>query len=51
MRKRAVESWLREEVGSVYDELREDPSRVVTAAEVRSGLAQRHEMRIRRGSD
>lgn len=33
-----LESWLRNEVGQAYDALKADPSRAVTADQVRSGL-------------
>jgi hypothetical protein len=36
---RAVERWLREKVGPAYDALKADPSRAVTAAQVRVRLA------------
>lgn len=38
-RDRAVERWLREEVGPAYDALKSDPSRVVTATQIRTRLA------------
>ena len=38
-RDRAVERWLREKVGPAYDALKADPSRAVTAAQVRDRLA------------
>ncbi|HLJ20462.1 MAG TPA: type II toxin-antitoxin system ParD family antitoxin [Stellaceae bacterium] len=38
-RDRAVEHWLREEVGPAYDALKADPSRSVPVAEVRKTLA------------
>jgi putative addiction module CopG family antidote len=38
-RDRAVESWLHNKVGPVYDALKADPSLAVTPAEVRSRLA------------
>ena len=38
-RDRAVESWLREEVGPAYDALKDDPSRALTARQVRARLA------------
>jgi antitoxin ParD1/3/4 len=41
-RDRAVERWLRERVGPAYDALKADPSRVITAAQVRARLAAEH---------
>ncbi len=41
-RDRAVESWLRDQVGPAYDALKADPSRAVTAAQVRTRLAAEH---------
>ena len=41
-RDRAVESWLREQVGPAYDALKADPSRAVTADQVRARLAAQH---------
>jgi putative addiction module CopG family antidote len=38
-RDRAVESWLRNQVGPACDALKADPSRAVTAAQVRERLA------------
>jgi antitoxin ParD1/3/4 len=45
-RDRAVESWLREQVGPAYDALKADPSRAVTVKQIRARLAAEH----RRGS-
>jgi antitoxin ParD1/3/4 len=42
-RDRAVENWLRAEVGPAYDALKADPSRAVTASQVRARLAAEHE--------
>ncbi len=39
---RAVESWLHEQVGPAYDALKADPSRAVTASQVRARLAAEH---------
>jgi putative addiction module CopG family antidote len=39
---RAVESWLRNQVGPAYDALKADPSRAVTADQVRARLAAEH---------
>jgi len=41
-RDRAVESWLRDQVGPAYDALKADPSRGVTADQVRARLAAEH---------
>ncbi len=41
-RDRAVESWLRDQVGPAYDALKADPSRAVTADQVRTRLAAEH---------
>jgi putative addiction module CopG family antidote len=41
-RDRAVEHWLREQVGSAYDALKADPSRAVTVDQVRATLAAEH---------
>ena len=38
-RDRAVESWLHQQVGPAYDALKADPSRAVTADQVRARLA------------
>ncbi len=38
-RDRAVESWLLEQVGPAYDALKADPSRAITADQVRARLA------------
>jgi putative addiction module CopG family antidote len=41
-RDRAVESWLREQVGPAYDALKADPARAVTADQIRARLAAQH---------
>lgn len=41
-RNKAVESWLRDQVGPVYDALQADASRAVTAEQVRRRLATEH---------
>ena len=41
-RDRAVESWLRDQVGPAYDALKADPSRAVTTDHVRTRLAAEH---------
>ena len=41
-RDRAVEIWLTNQVGAAYDALKADPSRAVTADQVRARLAAEH---------
>lgn len=41
-RDRAMESWLLQEVGPAYDALKADPTRAVTAEQVRATLAAKH---------
>ena len=41
-RDRAVEAWLREQVGPAYDALKADPSRAVSLDQVRGALAAEH---------
>ncbi len=41
-RDRAVENWLCEQIGPAYDALKADPSRAVTADQVRARLAAEH---------
>ena len=41
-RDRAVENWLLGEVGSAYDALKADPSRALSADQVRARLAAQH---------
>jgi putative addiction module CopG family antidote len=41
-RDRAVESWLRDQVGPAYDALKADPSRAVSVDQVRARLASEH---------
>jgi antitoxin ParD1/3/4 len=38
----AVDRWLKTQVGPAYDALKADPSRAVTAAQVRARLAAEH---------
>ena len=45
-RDRAVERWLREEVVPAYKALKADPSRAVTAKQVRARLAAEHKKAI-----
>lgn len=44
-RDRAVESWLHNQVGPAYDALKADPSRAITADQVRERLAAEHAKR------
>lgn len=41
-RDRAVENWLRNQVGPAYDALKADPTRAVTADQVRARIAVEH---------
>ena len=41
-RDRAVETWLTNQDGAAYDALKADPSRAVTADQVRARLAAEH---------
>lgn len=41
-RERATERWLLEQVGPAYDALKADPSRAVTADQVRARIAAEH---------
>lgn len=41
-RDRAVENWVVQQVGPAYDALKADPSRALTADEVRARLAAEH---------
>ena len=43
-RDRAVENWLREQVGPAYDALKADPSRAVTVDQMRARLAAEHKI-------
>ncbi len=45
-REEAVETWLRTEAVASYDELRADPSRAVSAADMRAHLAELHAQRL-----
>lgn len=42
-RDRAVENWLLSQVSPAYDALKADPSRAVTAEQVRARLAAEHD--------
>ena len=39
-RDRAVEGWLHDQVGPAYDALKADPSRAITAQELRARIAE-----------
>ena len=41
-RDRAMENWLHQQVGPAYDALKADPSRAVTADQVRMRLTAEH---------
>ena len=45
-REEAVETWLRTEAVASYDELRADPSRAISAADMRAHLAELHAQRL-----
>ena len=47
-RDRAVESWLREQVGPAFDAIQADPSRAVTIDQVRARLAAAHKTTTRK---
>lgn len=42
----AVERWLNTEVVAAYDELREDPTRAISAKDMRAHLASLHEQHV-----
>ena len=41
-REKAVERWLHEDVGAIYDAMKADPSRARSAAQVRAALDAEH---------
>ncbi len=43
-RDRAVENWLKDQVGPAYDALKADPSRASSVSQVRARLAAEHKM-------
>lgn len=45
-REEAIETWLRAEVIASYDELRADPLRAISAADMRAHLAELHAQRL-----
>ena len=47
-RDRAVESWLRDQVGPAFDAIQADPSRAVTIDQVRARLAVAHKTATRK---
>ena len=47
-RDRAVESWLRDQVGPAFDAIQADPSRAVTIDQVRARLALAHKTATRK---
>ena len=47
-RDRAVESWLRDQVGPAFDAIQADPSRAVTIVQVRARLALAHKTATRK---
>ena len=44
-RDAAVEAWLRDEVGNAYDALKQDPSRTISAADVRQQVSRGRQSR------
>ena len=42
-RDRAVEGWLHNQIGPAYDAVKADPSRAITADQVRARLTAKHE--------
>jgi putative addiction module CopG family antidote len=48
-RDRAVDDWLREQVGPAYDALQADPSRAVSSQDVRARLAAEHKTAASKG--
>jgi putative addiction module CopG family antidote len=49
-RDRAVEGWLRDQVGPAYDALKADPSRAVTGKRIRERLAAEHKLSTSKGA-
>ena len=47
-RDRAVESWLRDQVGPAFDAIQADPSRAVTVDQVRARLSLAHKTATRK---
>jgi antitoxin ParD1/3/4 len=48
-REAAIDMWLQDEVVASYDALREQPSRAISAADMRSHLAEVHRLRSNPG--
>jgi len=48
-RDRAVENWLRDEMGPAYDDYKADSTQVMSLDEVRANLAELHERTVARG--
>jgi antitoxin ParD1/3/4 len=44
-RDRLIEAWLREEIAPAYDALKADPSRAISASDVRAALAAKRKPR------
>ncbi|GLQ87140.1 type II toxin-antitoxin system ParD family antitoxin [Dyella flagellata] len=49
-RDQAVEAWLRTEVAAAYDAVKADPSRLVSAADVRARLATLPQRLLKKGN-
>jgi putative addiction module CopG family antidote len=49
MHDRALEAWLRKDVAAAYDAMKADPSRAVSAEQVRASLAAAHKSALRAG--
>jgi putative addiction module CopG family antidote len=49
MHDRALEAWLRKDVAAAYDEMKADPSRARSAAQVRASLAAARKSALRVG--
>jgi antitoxin ParD1/3/4 len=47
-RDRAMDNWLRQEVGPAYDALKADPARAVTVDQVRATLAAEHKRSVQK---
>ena len=45
-RDKAVENWLHEQVGPAFDQIQSDPSRAITANQMRARLAAEHKATI-----
>ena len=49
LQERALETWLREQVGPAYDAIKADPSRAVSADKMRASLAAARKSTLRAG--